>query len=300
MALDVQPITGTPAKVAARLCNFASGSAAPLPAHQAWLEKDVRSAVAGVPGTWVDIIGHASRQWLRTGGANAHALNLNLSRQRCEAVRQRIAAFGQGITFNIELAEGDQGSLMPNPNDGYDREVEVYVYGAGQKPRPAPAPTPSVPTRDFEIRVVGGGSASVAAQADNYFFQIVDLVRRKTAFYFYTGVGLGISIPKIPGPGSVTKMGPPTKFTTTRDAELYMFNSKASLFQDPGATLGSFSVGGTMRLAIEEIVDAAGLISTRPGLIPIEGGAGIQMPGLGSVTTGVLALTGDIYVFNGY
>ncbi len=55
-----------------------------------------------------------------------------------------------------------------------------------------------------------------------------------------------------------------------------------------------------MRLAIEEIVDAAGLISTRPGLIPIEGGAGIQMPGLGSVTTGVLALTGDIYVFNGY
>jgi hypothetical protein len=153
---------------------------------------------------------------------------------------------------------------------------------------------------NYEIRVVGGFSASALAQADNYFFQIVDLVRHKTAFYHYTGFGLGISIPKIPGPGSVTKAGPPTKFLTTRHTELYQFNSRASLFQDPGATVGPYSVGGTLRLAIKEIQDSAGLISTVPSIIPIGGGSGIQMPGLGSVSEGVLAWQGQIFPFTGY
>ena len=86
----------------------------------------------------------------------------------------------------------------------------------------------------FEIRVVGGVSASILAQADNYIFQIVDVMRRKTAFYHYTGFGLGISIPKVPGPGSMTKSGLPTKFRTTRHTELHQFNSKASLFSGLG------------------------------------------------------------------
>ena len=36
---------------------------------------------------------------------------------------------------------------------------------------------------------------------------------------------------------------------------------------------------GTMRLTIKEILDSAGLISTIPGTIPIEGGWGIRCPG---------------------
>jgi hypothetical protein len=98
----------------------------------------------------------------------------------------------------------------------------------------------------------------------------------------------------------MTKTGPPSPFSTSRDAELYMFNSRASLYQDPGATFGSHSVGGTMRLAIKEILDSAGLIATRPGIIPIEGGWGIQMPGLGSASEGVLALVAGPWPFTSY
>jgi hypothetical protein len=146
---------------------------------------------------------------------------------------------------------------------------------------------------------VGGGSASILAQADNYFFQIVDVMRHQTAFYFYTGVA--VPFPSIPfSQGSVTKTGPPTKFRTTRHTELHQFNSKASLYQDPGATLGNLSVGGTLRLTIKDIQDASGLISTIPGTIPIEGGSGFQMPGLGSAGEGVLAWQGQVFPFTGY
>jgi hypothetical protein len=305
MALDVQPISGTPALVAARLCNFATGSPTPLASHRAWLDANVRPKIAGNASAWVDVIGHASTQWKHTHRANAHALNMALSLNRCEQVKAIVRGYEAGATFNLEIAKGDEGSNTVNQDDGYDRAVEIYVYGSkGQRPAPKPAPEKVINDK-FEIRVVGGGSGSILAQVDNFFFQIVDLNRHLTAFYFYTGGGIGISIPKIPGPGSVTKQGPPTKFRTTRggapcDAELYMFNSKAQLFQDAGATLGGWSVGGTMRLSIDEIVDHQGMIFTKPGIIPIEGGAGIQMPGLGSATKGVLALASGIFPFNGY
>lgn len=224
-------------------------------------------------------------------------LNRALSFQRCEALKGKIGAYGPSVRFNIEQAEGDDESLGPNPDDGYDRAVEVLVYAV---PPPKKITPPKVVSTRFEIRVVGGGSASLGLQADNYFFQIVDLTKLRTAFYFYTGGGLGISLPKIPGPGSVTKKGPPTPFTTSRDTQLYMFNSKASLYQDAGATFGSTSVGGTMRLAITEIFDSAGLIATRPSIIPMSGGWGIQMPGLGSASEGVLALMGSPGPFTGY
>jgi hypothetical protein len=254
--------------------------------------------VASNPTAWIDIIGHASRQWRYTGGLSSHRLNQVLSFERCEAVKRKIAAFASTVHFNLELAEGDSQAFGGTPDDGYDRAVEVLVYKSGPPPKP-PKP-PVVPSVHFEIRVVGGGSASFLVQVDNYFFQIVDLTKRRTAFYFYTGGGGGFSIPKIPGPGSVTKSGPPKSFTTTRNVELYMFNSRATLYQDPGATVGPISIGGTLRLYIREIVDASGLVFTRPGIIPIEGGAGIQMPGLGSVTEGVLSQVSDVFPFTGY
>jgi hypothetical protein len=297
MALDVQEITGTGALVAARLCNFVTGASTPLPAHVAWLDAKVRPVVGTNPFAWVDLLGHASRRWKATGGLNSHMLNRALSFQRCEALKGKIGSYGPSVRFNIEHAEGDDESLGPNPDDGYDRAVEVLVYAVPPLKKPTP---PKVVSTHFEIRVVGGGSASILIQADNYFFQIVDLTKLKTAFYLYTGGGLGISIPKIPGPGSVTKTGPPTPFTTSRDTQLYMFNSKASLYQDAGATFGSSSVGGTMRLAITEVFDSAGLIATRPSIIPISGGWGIQMPGLGSASEGVLALVGGPWPFSGY
>jgi len=293
MAEDIQRITGTSAKIAARLCNFTTGQADLLPAHIDFLDKEVAAVIRGMQGPWVDLFGYASR----VGDA---AFNMALSERRINAVKQRISRYASQVNFQIQKGLGETES-GPNERDnsGYWRAVDVYVY-AHKPPPPKPVPPVVTAATEFEIRVVGGGSASIIAQADNYFFQIVDLVRRKTAFFLYTGGGIGVSIPKIPGPGSVTKAGPPSKFRTTRPAELYMFNSTASLFQDPGATFGPYSVGGALRLSIKEIYDSSSFIFTKPDIIPIEGGPGIQMPGLGSVSEGVLALVSDVFPFTGY
>jgi hypothetical protein len=120
----------------------------------------VRPLVASNPSGWVDLIGHASRQWLFTGGLSSHVLNRNLSFQRCESVKRKIAGFAAPVHFNIELAAGDYQSLGAKPDDGYDRAVEVLVYAVQPKPKP---PQPNVSSQSFEIRVVGGGSASALA-----------------------------------------------------------------------------------------------------------------------------------------
>ena len=293
---DVMPISGGPFLIAARLCNFPTGRAVLLPKHSLWLTNDLGGVMNGTTAPWVDVVGYASK----LGDPRA---NLRLSRARCESVKVKVRARNSRATFNIELPKGESESLGGETNnDGYWRAVDVYVYGARPpKPRRSPPkPAPDLGSTEFEIRVVGGGSASVLAQADFFYFQIVDLSNRLTAFYFYTGGGLGISIPKVPGPGSATKAGKPTRFTTGRPVQLHAFNSRASLFQDPGATAGPVSVGGTLRVHFEEVHDHLGFVGTRPSIIPIEGGAGIQMPGLGSATKGVFALASSVFPFTGY
>ncbi len=293
---DIMLISGGPFLIAARLCNFPTGTARLLPKHDDWLTKNVTAALASARSPWIDIVGYASK----LGNAKS---NTTLSSSRCDAVKSRIRAQNPKATFNVELSKGESESLGDEDNnDGYWRAVDVYVYGSRPSVpvRPPPLPKKIAGSTTFEIRVVGGGSASIIIQADNYFFQIVDVPRRRTAFFLYTGGGIGISIPKIPGPGSTTKAGPPTRFYTTRPTSLHMLNSKASLYQDPGATLGPASVGGTMRLSIKEIHDHLGWIGTAPGIIPIEGGPGIQMPGIGSSSEGVLALVSQVLPFHSY
>lgn len=292
---------GTRAAVAGRLINFATGKSVLQEGHRRWLQEKVVPAILARPNAWLDLYGYASK----LGNV---AFNLTLSQSRAEAAKKLIAPLlvlrGRSIEGMVKLDRGfgeDAPGYVAKESDnaGYWRAAEVVVFGS--KPSVVrPPPRPGVSATQFEIRVVGGGSASVVAQADYYFFQIVDLVRRQTAFFYYTGVGIGIPIPMVPSAGSVTKSGPPKKFRTTRPAELYQFNSKASLYQDPGATIGPKSVGGTLRLSIKDIHDRSGFISTIPSMIPIEGGAGIQMPGLGSASEGVLALVSAVFPFTGY
>lgn len=213
-------------------------------------------------------------------------------------------------SWNLPISNSMKGwvdaSYGIGPLSAFKKVGVGPVVPPGPTPPPPPPPPDLISSTTFEIRVVGGLSGSALAQADNYIFQIVDLTRRKTAFYHYTGVGLGLSIPKIPGPGSVTKVGPPTKFQTSRSVELYQFNAAANLLQMPGATLGSLSVWGTLKLTFGEIKNAYPQYASDiyvmiiPMTISIEGGSGIQMPGLGSSTWGVLALQGQVYPFSGY
>lgn len=290
MADDVQRITGTTAKSAARLCNIPTSTARLLPAHLKYLDEIVKT-LSAMQGPWVDLIGYASR----SGDPN---YNMLLSGQRIDAVKKYLSSRVRGINFQQQRRMGESES-GPNERDnsGYWRAVEIFVYGT--KPQ-APTRPPDPVSTEFEIRVVGGGSASiVAAQADFLWFQIVDTIKRKTAFYQYTGGGAALSLPKIPGPGSVTKVGPPTRFKTGRPAELHMFNSKADLAQDPGATIGTIG-WGKMRLTLNSVWSHDGPVTVIPSTLVIEGGAGIQMPGLGSITRGVLAKVTHDWPFTGY
>ncbi len=304
---DVQEITGfiaadgTPAIAGARLVNFETGKFELRPGHHAWIEQVGAPAVASSKNSWVDIYGFASK------AGNAVA-NLELSRNRAEATKQslglQLAMRGVSLNEKLKIDHGfgeDHPSYVAGEDDNtpYWRAAEILIFGK----RPSiirPKKKKEVDTTRFEIRVVGGGSAAIFAQGDFYFFQIVDAIRRKTAFFYYTGGGYGVSIPKIPGPGSVTKHGPPTTFTTSRSAELHQFNSEATLTQDAGYTIGEVSVGGALGLSIKKIKDSKGLIFTNPNPIVMSGGSGIQMPGLGSVTEGVLAKVSDDFPFNGY
>lgn len=289
---------GTHAAVAGRLIDFQTKKSDLREDHQRWLRDKVVPMILARPNAWIDLYGYASKLGNQKD-------NLALSRSRAEAVKvflaQQLAMHGRSIEgmVNIDCGFGETApgySANETDNAAYWRAAEVVVFGS--KPSIVRPPVSPPASHDmFEIRVVGGGSASVFLQADNYFFQIVDLGRRQTAFFFYTGGGLGVSIPKIPGAGSVTQSGPMTPFRTSRPAELHQFNSKASLYQDPGATVGPFSAGGTLRLTLHEIHDASGLIFTDPRIIPIEGGWGVQMPGLGSASEGVLALASPILPF---
>lgn len=292
MADDIQPISGTDAAVALRLCNFETAKENLLPTHVQALDDSVAPVVRGLVGPWVDLFGYASRK----GDAE---FNQALSRRRLESVRAQIGSYATNVNFQLQTALGASESTGgPDDNDGYWRAVEVYVYAT----RPAHIePHVDPGSTRFEIRVVGGGSASIGLATDDYFFQIVDLDKQQTAFFLYTGAGFSISVPKIPGPGSLSYSGPPAPFTTSIAVELHQFNSKATLTQDPGITIGPLSVGGTFRLSIDEILDAGGsLAATRPSPIPIEGGSGIQMPGIISVTEGVFALASDVFPFTGY
>ncbi len=291
---------GTHAATAGRLINFPTGSSTLQPGHQEWLKNEVVPAILARPNSWIDLFGYASK----VGNTQA---NLKLSKERATAVKyflgEQLAMRGISIEGKVNIDHGfgeDAPDYIAGESDNSPnwRAADVIVFGT--KPIVVRKPKIKPQSSIYEIRVVGGGSAAVVVQTDNYFFQIVDVLRRRTMFFLFTGVGAGISIPKIPGPGSATKAGQPTRFTTTKPAELYQFNSEATLTQEAGATLGSSSVGGKMYLTIDKIIDSNGLISTNPKRIPISGGWGIQMPGLGSLTKGVLAKMSEEFPFTGY
>ncbi len=202
-------------------------------------------------------------------------------------------------TVNIEFGFGEDapeyvaGESDNSPNW---RAAQVTVFGT--KPRIIRKPKPqAAQSTEFEIRVISGGSFGYGVgQADNYMFRIDDLIRRRAMDFYYTGIGVTVSLPKIPSLPSSTIVGPPTRFSTSKPTQLYQFNSEASMYQDPGMTYDNLSIGGTIHLAIRNITDGKHPIFTNPKVIPISGGQGFQLPGLGSAGKGVLAQCSDEFV----
>jgi hypothetical protein len=144
MALDVQRISGTYAKAAARLCNFATGEAFLLLAHQEYLDTEVRNVIRTMPTPWIDLFGYASRIGDTT-------FNLGLSTRRINAVKARIAEYANQVNFQTTVGYGEtQSGPNERNNDGYYRAVEVYVYA--NKPAPPRPPTPKPILRRIVFR----------------------------------------------------------------------------------------------------------------------------------------------------
>lgn len=130
----VRRISGTNAKVAAKLWNFETGKSYLLLDHQNFLDDEVRHVLRTTKGAWVDLYGYASR----IGDANQ---NMTLSNQRINSVKSRLAEYANRIDFGIHVAYGEtQSGPNERNNDALYRAVEIYVFA--QKP---PSPVPPVP-----------------------------------------------------------------------------------------------------------------------------------------------------------
>jgi hypothetical protein len=144
MAEDVQRISGTNAKAAARLCNFKTGKSFLLTGHQDYLDDEVRAVIRTMQKPFVDLFGYASR-------AGDGAFNMALSGQRMNAVKARISEYANQVEFRTLTPYGEtQSGPNERNDDGYYRAVEVYVY-AEKPPTPKP-PKPKHFLRRFVFR----------------------------------------------------------------------------------------------------------------------------------------------------
>ena len=246
-----------PAVLAMRLCNFATGSSALLPDHQAELSSRILQAIWPYSGGWIDIVGYASK----LGAADR---NMQLSLSRCEAVRQFLAphltVLGQPFRFNVTTGRGEEDSQDdPSGNDGFYRAVTVKLFAQGRyrwdppQPAPKPQPTPLEPAEFFQFIPVQVTSGSLSYyQLDMVEFGIRDLRNSRTRYFRYTSVlGVDFPVPYTPPVGaSVGRMGVPKGFRTAipiNDFEKFASND-ASLLQRPGGAIGTDSLGGRCTL----------------------------------------------------
>lgn len=208
MAEDVQKISGTYAKAAARLCNFETGKSYLLLAHQDFLDNDVRNVIQKMQGPWVDLFGYASR-------AGDAGFNMNLSDQRIKAVRARIEQYANQVNFQIHQALGEtQSGLNERNNDGYYRAVEIYVY-ASKPPTPVPpAPKPSLRRltfRSFSKTVAqsdsGGGQPNLEKDAINELLKLgLSALQGKLTAEGLLGSETARRVSEIPSDHRVNKM----------------------------------------------------------------------------------------------
>ena len=180
-------------RAAGRLCNFKTGQADLLQDHKDWIDKTVGPIITSLQGTWVDLIGYASK----LGNAKS---NKALSGRRVDAVRDYIATWKKGINFQKEVALGEEQSMGDESNnDGYFRAVEVYVYGFAPPPLRPRVEKKNPTLKKFFIRPVSAVSIGIGpAGVDAVAFDIGEPAKRKWRRFIYTGASMNISLKKFP------------------------------------------------------------------------------------------------------
>lgn len=200
----VHPLEGPQPLVAYRLCNFGTGSSAPLYSHETWFKGELNSFIQSSPNPWLDILAYASHK-----GTAAGYDNQALSVRRRDAVKRSIYAVTTKAKVMQQIAFGDSKSGgSQNNDDGYWRAVEVYLYGSlpnkrKEDPKPPPPPRPADEKIDWFVTdlTLDGGSI-VAPVGGGAFWGTITFWRPSadlggetyTGSIAIAGVGAGVSV----------------------------------------------------------------------------------------------------------
>jgi hypothetical protein len=254
---------GAPIDAAAmiRLCNFATGSDRVLDSHLLWLSTLTRTAVA-TANSWVDIVGYASQLPYRPGDTSGG--NWTLSQRRCAAVQREMEHIltdlrtNRGFTINVRMGVGDSQSSMDstrNHDHGFFRAVVVKFFAPPQKWSMPPELRHGITTVDatqFEFEPVEIAGAGLSrAQADWLYFGIHDLNNGRRRYFAHIGGSGTPPVSFAPAVSFYAEHAGRTVPFTSRPwgvADLEDFEGPSTLYQAIGATVGTHSIGGAMRL----------------------------------------------------
>lgn len=218
--------------------------------HTGFLVSSALPLLRGDRGA-IMLLGRASRI-----GANAY--NMGLSRRRVDRVADFLAASGVSAQRIRRDAVGEENSVSTLADDPRDRSVEFVILPlAIPEPTPRRVPPPPAVARRFRLRLLGDiglsgvprrlprGSLGAGAAAVAQIFEIEDTENGLSAFYGYSGIGIGAGFEGLFL--SATDAGPWNEFTTSAPMNVGDFGG-FSRFTTAGAgnaTLNYLYMAGT-------------------------------------------------------
>ena len=211
--------------------------------------------------------GDRGRIWLQGQASQLgnRAYNLDLSRQRVSRVVAFLNANGVASGCIQPDAVGEDLSTSTMPDDPRDRAVAFLIL---QRERHDPPPPPRIPpppavTTRFRLRQLSDvtiarvrpriGRLGAGPAAEGMVFEIQDLDNGLSAFYGYSGIGMGAGLDLTPWL-SGTDAGPWNRFTTSATMHVGDFGGPARFTTAGG---GNYTINWIHIIGTPEGVDSA-------------------------------------------
>lgn len=219
--IDIDTRYAGPGMIKALLYNFDIDGDSIKIEHRIFLQSKVVPLLQDGRGhIWMQ--GSASRS-----GSNQY--NMQLSKQRINNMAVVLRSFGIANSQMQLDAIGEEQAYAHAMEDKRDRAVELIVIPIAKDSPPPPRKIPPPPpvNTQFKIRMLGGLAGTAGPfQVEHCFFQIADTKNKITAFYAYSGEGVGAGL--VPGLNlSATMKGPWNDFVTNLAIRISQFEGPA-------------------------------------------------------------------------